>query len=231
MSSRAEEKERRRQERLEAEQAAQRSAANRKRLGLVGGGILAAAIVAVVVILVTGAGDDGGGGGSERAGSVAIPAREIENLSEAARAAGCELQSPRVEGRGHVGEKVTYRTNPPTSGDHDPTPSQDGVYEVGNPPDIEAAVHSLEHGRILIQYKKGSPAQRIGQLETLFDEELKGSAGYHTLLFENQTNMPYSVAATAWGQSLTCKAWNDKIFDAIRAFRVQYVDKGPEFIP
>jgi hypothetical protein len=230
MSSRAEEKERRRQERLAAEQAAQKSAANRRRLGLVGGGVLAVAIVAVLALVVFGGGDDGGQGG-ERTGGVAIPARQIENLSEAARAAGCEIDSPRVEGQGHTGDPVKYDSNPPTSGDHDPNPAQDGVYAAGNPPDLEQSVHALEHGRINIQYKKGTPAQRIGQLETLADEEVKGEGGYHVLLYENQTNMPYAIAATAWGQSLTCEAWNDKIFDAIRAFRIQHTDKAPEFVP
>ena len=228
MSSRAEEKERRRQERLAAEQAAQKSADRRKRLGLVGGGMRAAAIIVVVVLVVVAGGDDGG---SDPQGGAAIPEQRIDNLSEAARAAGCRLQSPRIEGQGHTGEPVRYRTNPPTSGDHDPNPAQDGVYEAGNPPDIEQSVHALEHGRILVQYKRGTPAARVSQLETLINEDFKGESGYHMLLFENQTNMPYAVAATAWGQSLTCDAWNDRIFDAIRAFRLQHTDKAPEFVP
>jgi hypothetical protein len=229
MSSRAEEKERRRQERLAAEQAAQKSADRRKRLGLVGGGVLAAAIVVVLALVVVAGGDDGPGDTPE--GGAAIPEQRIDNLSEAARAAGCKLQSPKVEGQGHTGEAVKYDTNPPTSGDHDPNPAQDGVYDTGNPPDIEQSVHALEHGRINVQYKKGTPEARIGQLQTLVSEEFKGEGGYHMLLFENQSNMPYAVAATAWGQSLTCNAWNDRIFDAIRAFRTQYTDKAPEFVP
>ena len=55
--------------------------------------------------------------------------------------------------------------------------------------------------------------------------------GYHTLVFQNQTEMEPAVAATAWGQSLTCDTFNEQIFDAIRAFRRDRVDKGPEFIP
>jgi hypothetical protein len=51
------------------------------------------------------------------------------------------------------------------------------------------------------------------------------------LLFENTTNMPYAVAATAWTHSLTCPEMNDKAFDAIRAFRAKYIDKGPEKVP
>jgi Protein of unknown function (DUF3105) len=228
VSHRAEEKEKRRQERLAAEQAAQKSAERRKRLGLVGGGVLAAAIVVVLALVVVAGGDDGG---NEPEGGAAIPEQRIDNLSEAARAAGCKVSSPRVEGQGHTGEPVRYGTNPPTSGDHDPNPAQDGVYEPGNSPDVEQSVHALEHGRINVQYKRGTPAQRISQLETLVNEEFKGESGYHMLLFENQTNMPYAVAATAWGQSLTCEAWNDRIFDAIRAFRTQYTDKAPEFVP
>lgn len=213
---------------MAAEQAAAASAARRKRVGIVAGGVLAAAIVAVVVLAVVAGGDDTPTGPESTA---RIPGVQIENLAEAARAANCEVGTHRIEGRDHTGEAVEYQTNPPTSGDHDPTPAQDGVYAPGNPPDVEASVHSLEHGRILIQYRKGTPAQRVNQLETLFNEEVKGTQGYHTLLFENQTNMDADLAVTAWGRTLTCPTWNDKVFDAIRAFRRDRVDKAPEFIP
>jgi hypothetical protein len=43
--------------------------------------------------------------------------------------------------------------------------------------------------------------------------------------------MTAAVAATAWDNSLTCPQWNDQVFDAIRAFRRDFVDKGPEFLP
>jgi len=39
------------------------------------------------------------------------------------------------------------------------------------------------------------------------------------------------AAATAWQHLLGCPTFNDKVFDAIRAFRAQYVNKGPESIP
>ena len=51
------------------------------------------------------------------------------------------------------------------------------------------------------------------------------------LLFQNTTNMPYQVAATAWTHSLTCPTMNDRVFDAIRTFRATYIDKGPEKVP
>ncbi len=55
--------------------------------------------------------------------------------------------------------------------------------------------------------------------------------GYHLLLFENGTNMPFAVAATAWDQQLGCPTMNPQVFDAIRAFRDEYIDKGPEKVP
>jgi hypothetical protein len=228
--TRAEEKEQRRREREAAEQAARKSAENRKRLGMVGGGVLLVAIVAVVVLLVAGGGDDGEGQASG-ASNASLPAVQIENLSEAARAAGCKVREDKEESSSHVQTDVKYKQNPPESGDHDPVPSREGVYGADNPPDIEQSVHALEHGRINIQYKPGTPQQRIDQLAKLFEEKVQGIAGYKTLVFQNQTNMPYAVAATAWTKALTCPAWNDKVFDAIRAFRRDNVDKGPEQIP
>jgi Protein of unknown function (DUF3105) len=232
MSSRQEEKERRRQEREAAERAAQQSAARRKRLGIVGGAVLLVAVLVIGVLALAG-GDDGGGGGGNGNGVEAgePPAQKITNLNEAVEAAGCKLDKPRNEGSEHTADPVKYTANPPTSGDHDPVPAEDGKYDPGNSPDVEASVHSLEHGRINVQYKKGSPTERIAQLSGMVDESLKGEGGYKTLFFENQTNMTAAVAATAWDNSLTCPQWNDQVFDAIRAFRRDFVDKGPEFLP
>ena len=89
-------------------------------------------------------------------------------------------------------------------------------------------MHTLEHGRIDIQYKPGTPATTVAQLETLYNEM---DGGHHLLLFENTTKMPFAVAATAWDHQLGCPTMNDKVFDAIRAFRTQYIDKGPEIVP
>jgi hypothetical protein len=228
MSSRAEEKERRRKEREEAERKLRAQSDRRKRMSFVGGGVLVAAIAVIIVLAVASGGDEGS---NQTVGDVAVPARQISDLKEAADAAGCTVKSYPDEGRGHTGETVTYKTNPPTSGAHNPVPADDGIYAAGNTPAKEALVHSLEHGRILIQYKPGTPASTVNQLETLFNEEVKGTQGYHTLLLENNTKMTAAIAATSWKKALTCPAMNDKVFDAIRAFRVDNVDKAPEFIP
>ena len=236
MSSRQEEKERRRQERLEREQALAGKAANRRRLQLVAGVVLGlAAIIAVVAAIASGGGNKDSSGPSNASSSAKIPARQISDFNQAVAAAGCTFKTYPSEGRGHLpsdsGTNKNYKTNPPTSGLHRPTPAEDGVYSPGDEPAPENAVHSLEHGRIEIEYAKGTPQRQIDQLETLFNEPLKGVAGYHQLLFQNNTNMPYEVAAVAWTQLMGCNTFNNKTFDAIRAFRERFVDKGPELIP
>ena len=197
------------------------------------GGLVAVAAIAVVVLLVSGTlggGEDGEASSSapEQASNVTIPEQELGDVDEAAKAAGCKLTHPEIEGSQHEEREFTagdYKTNPPTSGSHFPTWAEDGVYEAGNTPDLGMLVHTLEHGRIDVQYKPGTPAETVAQLEALLAEQ---GDGYHMLLFENPTGMDAAVAATAWGHSLTCPEMNDQVFDAIRTFRNEYIDQGPE---
>jgi hypothetical protein len=234
VSSRQEEKERRRKEREEREQAEARKAAGKRRLQLVAGGVLALVAIAAVIAAIV----SSSGGKSKADATLAtapIPAQKITNFDEAVKAAGCQFKTFPSEGRTHLpsdtGVNNKYKTNPPTSGTHRPTPAPDGVYAVNNAPAKEAAVHSLEHGRIELEYKPGTPKKVQNQLNALFNEKLKGVPGYHQLLFQNQTNMPFQVAAVAWTHYLGCPTMNDKVFDAMRAFRARFVDKGPELIP
>ena len=220
------------------EKAEKARAARRQRLQLALGAGVGLAAVAVVVVLLTGAvGSDSGSGEGESsqpsaASNVSIPQQETGDMQAAAKAAGCKLANPEIEGAQHEDRTFTaqdYKTNPPTSGNHYPPPAaDDGVYEPGNSAPLGELVHSLEHGRINIQYKPGTSSETIAQLEALTAEM---SDGYHLLLYENTTNMDAAVAATAWGHSLTCPEMNDQVFDAIRTFRTEYIDKGPEDVP
>ena len=237
MSSRQEEKRRRREERLAREKAEKARAARRQRLQLALGGLVGIAAIAVVVLLVTGAlGGDGGGGGEGEASTpeatdVSIPEQQIGDVQEAAKAAGCRLSHPEIEGATHEERQFQasdYKSNPPTSGNHFPEWYQDGVYAPGDVPDLGRLVHTLEHGRINVQYKPGTPDETVAQLEALLAEL---NDGYHMLLYENTTNMNAQIAATTWGHSLTCPEMNDKVFDALRTFRNEYIDQGPEDVP
>jgi hypothetical protein len=237
VSSRQEEKQRRREERLAREQAEKARAARRQRLRLVGGAVAGIVVVAAAVLLAAGV-LGGGSKGSSGAASqptansdIKLPSQQIGDMNAAAKAAGCKLSNPPIEGRTHETKNFTaadYKTNPPTSGNHYPEWYQDGVYNPGDTPNLGMLVHTLEHGRIDVQYKPGTPTHTVAELEALLAEQ---SNGYHMLLFQNTTNMRAQIAATAWGHSLTCPQFNNQVFDAIRTFRARYIDQGPEAVP
>ena len=234
MSSRQEEKERRKRERQEQEAAERAKAASRKRMQMVFGGLLGlVAVVGVVAVLVfvVFSGDDSASD-EVPASAAAIPAQKEADPEKAAALAKCTYE-PKLanEGSGHEEKDFKasdYKQNPPTSGNHFPQWYEDGIYAAGDTPELGKLVHTLEHGRIDIQYKPGTPATTVAQLETLYNEM---DGGHHLLLFENGTGMKAAVAATAWDASLTCDTMNPQVFDAIRAFRTEHIDKGPEVVP
>ena len=234
MSSRKEQKERLREERLAKEQAAQSAERRRRMLGMLAGGVLAVAAIAAIVVAVTaGGGDSQGPKPNVDEDTVPIPAQQVTGLDEAVKAAGCTLRTFALgpNDRQHVNAKVPYPQKPPVGGPHDPTPASDGNYAGQGPVAREQLVHSLEHGRVIVWYRPNLPKRQVSQLETLFKEPISGRPeGYHQILAEHRT-IPGPVAASAWGQQMTCKGFTNKTFDALRAFRARYVDKGPEFVP
>jgi hypothetical protein len=221
MSSRQEEKEKRKTERLERERAAAAAAKRKRTLQIAGGAVVAVAIIAGVALALAGGGD------SNRPADAAVKA--------AATAADCVYRSFPEEGRGHTAATRTpanYKTNPPTSGDHNPNPAQDGLYPSGNEPALGNWVHTLEHGRIILQYAPDAPAADVTALTNLFKQPvLDSGASYHMVLMRNNTKMPFKTAAVAWRHYVGCKDAGPAAIKAMRTFRDRFVDKGPEFIP
>jgi Protein of unknown function (DUF3105) len=227
MSSRREEKEKRRQERLERERAERARTQRQRRLYavLVGAALVAAAVIAVVAVATSGGDEDGGTSGPKAKfeNASAPPEQQVTDLDAAARAAGCIVRHPPIEGRTHLrptDDTPKYGTDPPTSGNHDALPAQDGVYATAPKP--RNYVHTLEHGRVEIHYKPSIPPSRLRQLGGLYNED-----PYLMVLLPNDT-MPYTVAAAAWGHLIGCRKLTDKTFDALRAFRDRYRDQAPE---
>jgi hypothetical protein len=222
MSSRQEEKEQRKQERLEREAAAAKTAKRKRLLQLIGGVAVACAIIAAVVFAV----GSGGGDGDDV---------DDTSLGDAAKQAGCTYRSFPDEGQEHTADKLTvddFDTNPPTSGQHNPTPAPDGIYAPGNEPALENWVHTLEHGRIILQYKPGTPTGVVSQLTTLFNEDVADSGGaYHMVLMQNNSKMQPQVAAVAWRHYMSCNEFTPAALDAFRSFRDALVDKAPEQVP
>jgi hypothetical protein len=243
VATRKDEKERRRAERLEAEKREADAARKRLMLGYVVAGVLVAAVLAGIVVVIASSGggssaatsgaahivplsgSDNGVAPDQRTGTPPPPVRTVD-LPTAAKAAGCvlHLNLPN-EGQNHVepGTHITYHTNPPTSGDHVVTGFQqaDGAYrEMPLPLDF---VHSLEHGRVEIQYSPKLSERDQLALKGVFDEAPDG-----VLLFPNP-KMPYEVGVTAWTQLMGCKRYEGaKTLDAVRDFRDAYLGRGPE---
>jgi hypothetical protein len=235
------ERDRLREERIAAEENEKQSGRNRLLIGYAVISTVVLAVAVLVFVLVSGGGDSGGSGTSgskddggahintneevgnsngvspdERAGIV--PARtKAFDIDEAAQNAGCQLRLKlKDEGHTHLpasSPTPKYETNPPTSGNHVEPPLQqaDGAYSEA--PDQLNVVHSLEHGRLAIQYSPDLPEQAQLELKGLYDTM------YGAALFFPNDEMPYDVAAVTWTNMLGCKSYKGAAtLDAIRAF-------------
>jgi Protein of unknown function (DUF3105) len=162
------------------------------------------------------------------------PPLGIGDLEEAAEVAGCDLQlNLPDEGNTHFTNEdkdQQYDTNPPTSGDHyfNPTETGSGALADGaylNTPPMVRAVHSLEHGRVLIQYSPDLSEEEQLEIKGVFEESPQG-----VQMFPNP-DMPYEVAATAWRQLVGCDEYSPEALDVLRDFRDIYRGNGPENVP
>ena len=228
---REEERERLRQARQQREGGEDRS--EKLRLYAVYGfaGLIGLLVVAGIVAVIASSGGDGGSGSAQinqASGSTngfepdqreGTPPPEVElaSLQKAAKQAGCTLRLElKDEGHDHLpptAQTPDYKTNPPTSGNHATSPYQqaDGAYS--EMPDEIFMVHSLEHGRMQVQYSPDLPEEDQLAVKGLYETMYAG-----TLLFPND-NMDYEVAAATWTNLLGCPEYKGAItLDAIRAF-------------
>lgn len=238
MASRKEQKEQLRRERQAREASASEAAKRRRLIGYaVGGGVVVLAVI-VAVALLAGGGDSGSAAsGDVLPGDGSVPEiREVANVAAGAKAGSCELKSFVAKTREHLAsldDKVTYASKPPTSGSHYQTPAEDNAYSEA--PNAKELVHTLEHGRIVIWFKKNLPAEQRASLKAYYDED-----PYQIVLVPDETGMTYDVAATAWnrdpqpngtGRLLGCRRFNDGVFTAIEAFKDEHRSRGPEPVP
>jgi hypothetical protein len=161
---------------------------------------------------------------------------DVDGPKMGAAAADCELKSFRARTRDHVapgGPPVEYSSKPPTSGRHHPVPAPDGAYEEA--PDVERLVHTLEHSRVIIWFKRDLPVRARTSLRAYYDSD-KGLM----VLVPDTTGMDYEVAATAWtakpgkdgtGHLLGCDEYTPEVFTALQAFKEAYRGKGLELVP
>ena len=114
---------------------------------------------------------------------------------------------------GGVETGIEYRSDPPTSGPHQPTPPVDGV--VDEPLSRPVQVGVLERGDVLVQH---DPELARTDLELLRD-----LAGEGVVVAPNP-DLPDPVVATAWVAKRTCTAVDP---DALEDFISARKGKGP----
>jgi Protein of unknown function (DUF3105) len=228
---REEERERLRQARQEREKKQTGSERRRLMAGYAVAGVIGLAVLVGIVVAIAGSLSDNEGGVShinlasgstngvqpdKREGPEPPPVK-VANLKEAAKKAGCELRrNLKDEGKTHLpptAQEPVYGTNPPASGNHAEPPYQqaDGAYS--EPVKPLFFIHSLEHGRMTIQYSPDLSESAQEELVGLYDT-MYGA----TLLFPNE-KMSYEVAAVTWTNLLACDEYKGAItLDAIRDF-------------
>lgn len=142
---------------------------------------------------------------------------EFEQKVEAVSLEGKVEEFP-IEGQAHVGVRtpVTYRTNPPTSGDHLAEAERWGVYdeEVSD----KEAVHGLEHGGIWITYKD-LDEESIKVLKEI-GKENAGS----TIVSPRAAN-DVKIAVVSWGRMMTLDSVDKAL---IQKYIDTYKNQGPE---
>jgi len=106
-------------------------------------------------------------------------------------------------------------TNPPVTGRRiEQSIAADGSHIGRSAPAINATIHSLLHGRVLIQYRPGLPDPQVRALDQLVRDDPDRVVG-----FQNQTGMTAPVAATAYLSLLTCPRVDARSLQALRVFR------------
>jgi hypothetical protein len=109
---------------------------------------------------------------------------------------------------------------PPTGGPAG-TPARAARYR--RPVPSEALVGALRQGAIVIQYRRETAGDDVGDLDRLRAEHA-GS----TLMVPDGSGMRFLVAATAWRRVLGCPTVSDSSLDAMRRFRQRYAGGGPD---
>ena len=195
-----------RAERLAAAEAARRRKALRNRLLVLG------AIAGVITLITV---------------TVLNSRRSNARVVEALEASGSCNYDTRTDsdsgaGRNHAPGDVRYEVDPPSGGNHNPSPSPPGIFTAETRPPDAQIVHSLEHGYVAIWHRPDIGPAQLDQLRDL--------AGRHErdVLLVPRESMSEPVAATAWHRRLVCSQVD---VESLERFVTEYVNEGPEKVP
>jgi hypothetical protein len=155
-------------------------------------------------------------------------------VRRAAAAAGCTVRSFPMEpvkvqpdGSLHVAGSPAYRLSlPPTSGLHNPTWADWGIYS--RPVPFRFQVHNLEHGGIIVHLGRGLAAGPRAAIRRLWSR----APAYLIVTPETFPAFPArGVVVTSWQRWMSCPRWSPRVPAAIAAYRDAYRGTGPEQAP
>ncbi|NCN58897.1 hypothetical protein COW99_04665 [Candidatus Roizmanbacteria bacterium CG22_combo_CG10-13_8_21_14_all_38_20] len=123
-----------------------------------------------------------------------------------------------IEGRSHVssGTDVSYKTNPPTSGDHLAQAENWGTYS--KEIDDKAGVHGLEHGGVWISYKDISK-EDIKVLEGI------GKENSLSVIVSPRSANDVPIAVVSWGRMMKLESVDKAV---IQKYIDTYKNDSPE---
>ena len=133
-----------------------------------------------------------------------------------------EEQFP-LEGESHVSPetKGTYKTDPPTSGNHYGSTAEPKFYSTSVPPEL--LVHNLEHGHIVIYYNESRlSADDILKIRNLTD---RYRGPWDAVLAVPRADIQHPLILTAWRRMLKLPRYDD---NTVTAFVDKYRGRGPE---
>ena len=130
-----------------------------------------------------------------------------------------DIQREESLGQEHIDGPVDYGTDFPTSGPHAPRPTRAGFYD--EPVALEALVHAMEHGSVIVYYDKPGDAAMKLMIEGGFQEEREAagkwvraqltSAQLSTYFVGYQEHLEMRAAVeNAWGDEFTLRRYHDE---------------------
>ena len=146
------------------------------------------------------------------------PAELLAASTDASKTAGCTPvhtvgpYQPENEDRAHIGtggslavmpRLSTYRSTPPTSGPHNQTPLDAGVYS--SPPPIDQAIHSLEHGAAIVWYAPDVSGDELARIETFYR---RAGVGSHVIVAPYDYPDQGTAGALPSGVEMALDSWH-----------------------
>jgi hypothetical protein len=129
-----------------------------------------------------------------------------------------DIQREESLGQEHIDGPVDYGTDFPTSGPHVPRPARPGFYD--EPVALEALVHAMEHGSVIVYY--GKPGDAAMKLIRGWTDQYQGE--WDGVIAVPHEGLGEGVVLTAWRHRLEIPRMDVRASFFVDAFR----GRGPE---